>query len=263
MNTTPIIWTKDDKQALRRAVTNFNKKVKRLQKLEDKDLKGILPDLVDYKELVGISKPETWKESIQILNRRELGNIIRSLKRFTKRGAEEKVTLAGGEEVTKWERNEIRLMKNRATRSLNRDIENLEAEQKVNFGMGDEVIQAKKGTLRALKNINALKGYAFKERLASLKRNARADTNLKKGKIWLENFKAAVEGLEGYKGKDRLLKLINETKNPIDLYEKIKDIDELKDIFLYYHDSPASNTYSGFDKNQDAIISGLEKLGLK
>lgn len=260
MNTRPIIWTKDDKQALRRAVTNFNNKVKRLQKLEDKELNKILPELVDYKELVGIKRPETWKESVEILNRRELGNILRSLERFTERGAEEKVTLAGGEEVTKWERKEITLMKNRATRSLTRDIQKLEAEQKVKFGMGDEVIQAKKGTLRALRNINALKGFQFKERLGSLKRNARADIEIKKGKIWLENFRTAVEGLEGYKGKQELLKIIKNTEDPLKLYEKVKDIDELKDIFLYYHDSPASNTYSGFDKNQDAIISGLEKL---
>lgn len=89
-----IKWQQKDYLSLGRAVANFNKKINKLQS-EEKKL--YLPDLKNYKDI---------KENIQ--TRRELNRVINSLKRFSKEGAEDLYVTKAGEQITKWERKELR-----------------------------------------------------------------------------------------------------------------------------------------------------------
>ena len=89
-----IRWQQKDYLSLGRAVANFNKKINELQKQEKK---LYLPELKNYKDI---------KENIQ--TRQELNRVIKSLKRFSKEGAEDLYTTKAGEQLTKWERGEIR-----------------------------------------------------------------------------------------------------------------------------------------------------------
>lgn len=89
-----IKWQQKDYLSLGRAVSNFNKKINELNK-EEKKL--YLPELKNYKDI---------KENIQ--TRQELNRVINSLKRFSKEGAEELYTTKAGEQITKWERQELR-----------------------------------------------------------------------------------------------------------------------------------------------------------
>lgn len=73
-----IRWTKDDKKELQNAIRNFNSKISRLEKL-DREL--YLPEKINYKEV-----------SKDIATRRELNRYINSLRRFSKRGAENTYT---------------------------------------------------------------------------------------------------------------------------------------------------------------------------
>lgn len=89
-----IKWQQKDYLSLGRAVANFNKKINKLQS-EEKKL--YLPELKNYKDI---------KENIQ--TRSELNRIINSLKRFSKEGAEDLYVTKAGEQITKWERKELR-----------------------------------------------------------------------------------------------------------------------------------------------------------
>ena len=89
-----IRWQQKDYLSLGRAVANFNKKINELQS-EEKKL--YLPELKNYKDI---------KENIQ--TRQELNRVINSLKRFSKEGAEDLYTTKAGEQITKWERQELR-----------------------------------------------------------------------------------------------------------------------------------------------------------
>lgn len=104
-----IQWKKKDEQELKKAVSKFNKKISRLEKL--KGSKDYLPEEVDF---------EGTKELIQ--NRQELKRVINMLDRFSRKGGEKKVTLKSGEEVTAWQKNEIAIQKGLATRRIKRQM---------------------------------------------------------------------------------------------------------------------------------------------
>ena len=89
-----IRWKQKDYLSLGMAVANFNKKINKLQS-EEKKL--YLPELKNYKEI---------KQNIQ--TRQELNRVINSLKRFSKEGAEDLYVTKAGEQITKWERKELR-----------------------------------------------------------------------------------------------------------------------------------------------------------
>lgn len=261
MNDSVIRWTKDDKQNLRKAVNSFNSKIKRLESLGRKNL----PDKISYKELIKGRETEYDKfgnvtriQELPILSRRELRNTINSLKRFTKRGAEEIVTLDSGEKITRWQKREIGYLKSRATRNINSRIEEIDT----SFGMGNKEIQELKGTLESIKNIDKKSGVDFKRVLKTLKNNATGDRDLRKATIWKQNFYENLDTLSGYDHYDLLIKELDKIKNPIKLYEFMSQSEIMKDFFLWYKDKATSNTIAGFKDNQEAFDNALEKLGI-
>ena len=89
-----IKWTKEDERMLKQVVSRFNKKVNRLEeKLDDS---SYIPDLVDYSETKKL-----------ITTRNELNRVLKSLQRFSTRGAEKKTTLQSGVEISSWEKKEL------------------------------------------------------------------------------------------------------------------------------------------------------------
>lgn len=127
-----IQWKKQDEKELKKAVTKFNKKVARLEKL--KGSKDYLPEEVDF---------EGTKDLIQ--NRQELKRVINMLDRFTRKGAEKKVTLKSGEEITAWQKNEIAIQKGLATRRIKRQMKEEEKPYfKMRFGKISQIRSAVK-----------------------------------------------------------------------------------------------------------------------
>lgn len=93
-----IRWNESDQQALSRAVKNFNAKISRLEK-KDPQNKTALPERVSVKQL---------KELID--TRQDLNREISSLERFTRRGAEELVSIPDNDyslKLTKWQFHEM------------------------------------------------------------------------------------------------------------------------------------------------------------
>ena len=109
-----IKWRKEDEKNLRKAISDFNKRVKKLQKTR-KD-KSYLPEELDY---------AGTKELIK--TRSELDRILRSLGRFKGTKAFKKVTLPSGETLTAWEKKEIQYEKSRAVRRINKRMAELKA----------------------------------------------------------------------------------------------------------------------------------------
>lgn len=93
-----IRWTPADDEALRKAVKNFNAKIARLEKKDPKN-KSALPDRVTVRQMRDL-----------ITTRQDLNREINSLQRFTRRGAEELVSIPGNEynlKTTKWQKEEM------------------------------------------------------------------------------------------------------------------------------------------------------------
>ena len=93
-----IRWNESDAQALSRAVKNFNAKIARLEK-KDPSTKTALPERVSVKQL---------RELID--TRADLTRELNALQRFTRRGAEEIVSIPDNDyslSLTKWQREEM------------------------------------------------------------------------------------------------------------------------------------------------------------
>lgn len=108
-----IKWRKEDERVLRKAISDFNKKVRKLEKSR-KD-KSYLPSQLDY---------EGTKELVK--TRSELDRIVRSLGRFKGAEAFKKVTLPSGEELTNWEKKEISYQKASAVRRIKKRMAQIE-----------------------------------------------------------------------------------------------------------------------------------------
>ena len=108
-----IKWSKDDEKNLRKAITDFNKKVRKLQKLRKDD--SYLPSEIDYQGTKDL-----------ISTRTELNRIMKSLGRF--KGAEsfKKVTLPSGKTLTAWEKKEIGYQKASAVRRIKKRMKEIE-----------------------------------------------------------------------------------------------------------------------------------------
>ena len=93
-----IRWQKEDIEEVNRVVRNFNAKINRLIEANP-DIKNILPEKVKAKELRAL-----------INTRKDLQRELNSLKRFSKRGAEQVVVLEDTEmnvKTTKWQIKEM------------------------------------------------------------------------------------------------------------------------------------------------------------
>ena len=97
-----IRWTDSDNEELKRAVRNFNAKVDRVAK-KHPELASNLPEKVRVKEL---------KELID--TRADLKRELNSLRRFSKKGAEQIIVVTESNynlKVTKWQLSEMKKAK--------------------------------------------------------------------------------------------------------------------------------------------------------
>lgn len=107
-----IRWKQSDYLSLGREVARFNKKINELNK-EEKKL--YLPELQNYKDV---------KNTIH--TREQLNSVIRSLRSFSKEGAEDVFVTEAGDTITVWEHNQnLRQIRN-AERNLRQEAKELE-----------------------------------------------------------------------------------------------------------------------------------------
>jgi hypothetical protein len=128
-----INWKQKDYLTLGKAVSNFNKKIRRLNQEEKR---VYLPEEINYKEV---------KENIK--TRSELNRVLNSLKRFGREGAEALYTTKAGEEITKWEKKELTIQSSIAKRRLQKELKELNLPRKNRiFKNSDGITKRKRNT---------------------------------------------------------------------------------------------------------------------
>ena len=248
-----IRWTENDSKELSRAVKNFNAKVRRLEKkYAGQDV--VLPEKVSVKELQNV-----------IGTRRDLNRELKSLQRFSQRGAEDIVEAPITENtirLTKWQRTEMNRLKGiiNAQRSKRYDmvVELQESHmeykgEKLPYTVGEFGGMGQQ-ELNALKPVNAftkhMTKYDLPEKFKALRKHAQSDYFTRTDRTLLENFVGSIEKTySAPEFRDRAEKLTN----------AIREMD-FKEFYKKFKRNPGEFEYSS-DVAPDADLDGyLTKL---
>lgn len=259
MNPSLIRWTKDDKQNLRRVVNNFNNKIKRLEAQG----KSNLPQKVSYKELVGLKDLQEGEIDRQIYSRKELNRTIKSLQRFSKRGAENLVTLKSGAKLTNWEYSEFKNQKRIAIGKMNKEINFIKSTDGWHYGFGEKQAGDLELSINSLRDLENRKGYDLRLTLERAKWRARDDNQIRKGKVWYDNYIQSVEYMVGeFENADLLLSKLKTFKNPLNAYDLISKDSILQEVFKYYKEKSTSQLFAGYADTQEAFNVALKNIGI-
>ena len=235
-----IRWKRGDYIKLGKAVSRFNKIINEL----DTDERDFLPELKNYQEI---------KE--HITSRKELNRIIKSLRRVDTENLLNTKILESGEEISKWEYQELNKARRRAFRNLELERESI-LKDRPSIGMGDErlsEIHAIEQSFIDLENRTGKDLKRIKSRIFSV---GRSDYKLSKDELFRKNFYTALEGISNFRNYDVLKKELDKIKNPTKFYEFVKKSPVLMDLFLWYKESDTL-FYGSFSSNQEAFDSTL------
>lgn len=245
-----IRWKQTDYLNLGREVARFNKKINELNK-EEKKL--YLPELKDYSY-----------EKSRIYTRSQLNNVIRSLRAFSKEGAEDIYITEGEDTITKWEHNQnlkqIKIME----RNLGKEAKELEQPMSSGYSkaeMGSLTYKNIVNIIRDLKKLEKKSKGSYKRAKERLENFGALDYNMYKATIYRENFEYALDYLKENEGYNLFVKRLKRIKNPVNFYNFIKKSDVMSDIFIYYKPGEGL-TYGNFKNEQDRFNKGLEELGI-
>lgn len=244
-----IRWSAKDSKRLEQAVSHFNSE---LSKIENKEN---LPPKVKYDQL-----------KYRIVTRKELNIIVNSLNRANENNLTKRKELASGERVTAWEYDDAIRRKNIAASNLLEELNRINEERGKtgNMYMGQERITEIQETLNILdETLEDLD--SFKSNRRRLRTLGRTDYETFRNKIFRENVMYALrEGTSNFDNYDKLMKELNQIRNPNKFYEYIKKSSILMDIFLWYKDPDGTKVYSKFETNEQAFDYAVkDELGIK
>lgn len=225
---------------LRKAISNFNAKIKRLEKVDRE---------------IGIPQKESIKSiKANISSKWDLNREINRLERFTERHAEDLIKNKAGVVRTRWEFENIQREQRRLSARLKRDIEKYGSIKPKIFGKSERVTYAQMGDER-LSNLRARQRALSKQNVMRL-------TNEE-----LKNLEALISKTSAIYRRDKsifydsyldgtLLNLGYQTgydKRKIEyIREKLKELSESQFI-------KAFNTEAGLKDIQDKYIIAKEK----
>lgn len=247
---TRIQMTNEDFITLEKAVKNFNKKVRELERLTDDS--SYLPEKRNFKEV--LKSFET---------RDEFNRIIKSLNNFsTQKSSGVRVTLETGQEISRWELTELNRARRRAYKNLMTEKETI-LNERISIGIGDERLREINRQLEKVEKVletnqrdfNRIKGQVFKY--------GSTDYYFKQDLLFQKNFLEAIKDLRYLENYDILLNEINKRKNPTDLWNWVKNSEILADVFLWYDDEKGNRSYGAFASNDQRLDRALEELGIE
>jgi hypothetical protein len=222
-----IKWRESDAEKLTKQIESFNAKIYRTRR-KHPELNDILPDTIkkaDKQKMINELKTES---------RSEFNKTIRSLDRFTKRGAEQEIVSATGNRVTKWEKREIGLKVAQINRERTRErkiVENMEATSR------GENLGLKRGEMGSVR-LNELRPKKFNF------------DKIKGGKEW-ERFKASVEKQASPQAKN---KRMEDYKASYIKGLRIAFGDYADDIISIIEELPAETVVKTYYAEQEATI---------
>jgi hypothetical protein len=222
-----IKWRKSDAEKLNKEVERFNAKIYRTRH-NHPELTDILPDT--------IKKADKTKmvEDLKTSPRSEFNKTLKSLDRFTKRGAEQEIVSDTGNRVTHWEKNEVAMKVAQINRERTKErkaVENMDATSR------GEKLGLKRGEMGS-------------ERLNELKPKKFDFNKIKGGKEW-ERFKASVEKQASPEARDQRMEAYKQNY--------IKGLraafgDYADDIISIIEDLPAETVVKTYYGEQEATI---------
>lgn len=253
-----IKWKQGDFIRLGRAVSDFNKKISRLNAEENK---LYLPEKINYSEA---------KENI--LTRRELNRLINSLKRFQRQGAEDLYITQSGENLSRWERRELGIQSRIAQNRLKAELKELEQPNKDGFSrvqMGSVRAREIEAQLKNLKQIEFRTGFEFQMLRDRILRQGASDYTFKKATVFRENYLKEMEKYSHYDNYEKLMKKLNSLSNPVSFYKFVSQSELAGDLTYQsdeYYTQEAFNSFLqdlGIDLETDSQtldIEGMKKV---
>ena len=214
-----IRWKNEDKQELQKAIRNFNSKISRLEKLE-RDL--YLPEKIRFSEVKS-----------NIYTRSELNRIINSLRRFSRRGAEQIYMTQSGEMMTVWERKELGIQSRIAQARIKRELKRLNEPLESGFSkaqMGSLRVRELEAQRENLKKIESLAGSEAKRLRKRIAKQGTSDYEMKKALIYRKNYIQEMEKYKGFIGYDEFMKKLRSINNPLTFYNTIRNNDFAVDL---------------------------------
>lgn len=250
-----ISWRRGDYIRLGKAVSDFNKKINRLNAEENK---LYLPETINYKEA---------KENIT--TRKELNRLINSLRRFQRAGAEEIYTTQAGEELTKWERRELGIQSRIAQTRLRAELKALNEPLESGFSraqMGSVRVREIEAKIRNLKDIENKKGYELMTLKKRIRLEGASDYSMKRAIVFRENYLNEMKKYSHFDNYEKLISKLESFTNPISFFNFVSQ-NELTGDLTYQSDEmysqEAFNSFVqdfGIDIDEDSIsLSPREK----
>ena len=193
-----IRYDKKLNQEINRVIRNYNQKIRRIEKYDD-SFNYLLPEKITKQNL---------KQNVYTRN--ELRRKLNELKRFSNRGAEQSMQLAGGYILSRYEFENLKREKARVQRNLSREIKRLETEKPTVYGksqvttfaqMGDSYYLSNVGRKKAInidfKKLGKEEFEKFKETVYRIGRNQEYENSL-----FRDNYKKMLFDLAYYTNYD-------------------------------------------------------------
>lgn len=224
---TNIRWRKEDYSNLRKAINEFNKKIKELEKIGLENL----PEQIKYQD-----------EKSNIATRREFNRRLNEIRKFQNKNQSKFITLESGEIMTRWEKNVLENARNRAERRLTKEL--MEVENDVSVGTGNVRANEIRATLSSFEKLGKVIDKRLKNRILN---EGKTDIEFKRAQVFQENFIHAFNKMKG-KHSRKLVEYAKSFTNPIEFWNTIKDT-PLSDIRERY-DSTDGLIYLGIGESE-------------
>lgn len=243
----PISWKQEDYTRLKKAVSDFNKKIRKLEKEE-----GLLylPDTKLYSETRD-----------KITTRQEYNRQLKALQDFMKAGAEELVLTKAGERLSKWEwqqtLNQKRILENR----LNKELSSLDKAKPYGargYRLTSEKVAEAEDTLKSIQRLTKTKGEEFlriKNRIQTL---GVKDFGMRKATIYRHNLLNELKNIKASNPEfNKLYEHLEAIKNPEQFYEETKKSEVLQDFFIWYKNPMDYGSFEGYEDLTDYILHDI------
>lgn len=240
-----IKWRDSDAEKLEKEIKRFNAKVY-YNRRKNPELEDILPAPITSKDKAKMI------EKIKEAPRSEFNKEVRSLERFSKRGAEKVVTSRTGNTVTKWEKNEIAYK-----------VAQINRERAFERKLYESLPATSQG-----KKLNYTRGEMGSERLNELAPKKFDFDKIRKGKEW-DKFKETVnaqssythriEMMEGFKN-NYYLALEEFGGYAEDVQKIIEMLPAEKVVETYYKEQEATITFIYEKDDEDSHLEIIREI---
>lgn len=230
-----IRWNDDLNSEVKRVVKNYNAKVKRVENLYKGRSDVVIPERVSVKELKSL-----------VGTKRDLSRELNSLKRFSKRGAEQLVDVPVVEDnikITKWQKTEMNRRSGVINRTRAKRREQLEEIEMTSggkslgysrgeFGMGKADKLSLKPTKAFTKKMDK---WDIQKKARSLRKHSQSDYFNKSDQRLYDNY---IKSLEDTYGPEAVKDLVEKIKK-MDFNDFYKTFKSEPDLFEFSSDIPS------------------------